>query len=178
MKTKRFIIGSRASKLALAQAQYVMDNLKKLYPAWEFEIKTIKTAGDKILDVALNKIGDKGLFTKELQEALLRQAIDLAVHSMKDLPTELPKGLEIGAVLKREDAHDCLISKENWSLKTIPKGSKVGTSSLRRQAQILAVRPDLKIESLRGNLDTRLRKLGRNKRPCRSNILHAYYSNC
>jgi len=124
----------------MAQARYVRDNLKALYPKLDFEIKNIKTAGDKILDVALSKIGDKGLFTKEIEEALLRQEIDLAVHSMKDLPTELPAGLKIAAVTKREDPRDALVSKQGFTLKNLPRESRAGTSSLRRRARRRSVR--------------------------------------
>lgn len=159
MKNRRFIIGSRASKLALVQANYVRDALETAYPALDFEIKEIKTVGDKILDVALSKIGDKGLFTKEIEEALLKGEIDIAVHSMKDLPIELPNGLEIAAVTKREDPSDVLVSKLGVTLRTLPKGAKVGTSSLRRKAQLLHIRKDLNIADLRGNLDTRIKKL-------------------
>ncbi len=159
MKNKRFIIGSRSSSLAMTQAQCVMDELKKLHPSSDFEIKTIKTTGDTVLDVALAKIGDKGLFTKEIEDALLRREIDFAVHSMKDLPTELPKGLNIAAVTKREDPRDVLVSKQGFTIKTLPKNSRVGTSSLRRRAQLLHLRRDLNVLDLRGNLDTRVRKL-------------------
>lgn len=159
MKTRRLIIGSRSSKLAMAQTQYVMDRMKKFYPAWDFKIKTIKTAGDKIPDVSLSKIGDKGLFTKEIEEALLRREVDIAVHSMKDLPTKLPQDLKIAAVTEREDLRDVLVSKEGFTIKTLPKNSKIGTSSLRRRAQLLHMRKDLDILNLRGNLDTRLKKL-------------------
>ncbi|MDP3790923.1 MAG: hydroxymethylbilane synthase [Candidatus Omnitrophota bacterium] len=160
-ENKRFIIGSRSSKLALTQTRYVMDKLKKFHPSPNFEIKTIKTAGDKIPDVALSKIADKGFFTKEIEEALLRREIDLAVHSMKDLPTELSPHLKIAAVTKREDPRDVLVSREGFTLKTLPQGSRVGTSSLRRSAQLLYIRKDLKIMDLRGNLDTRINKLDR-----------------
>ena len=159
MKNRRLIIGSRSSKLAMAQTQYVMDRMKGFYPAWYFEIKTIKTVGDKIPDVSLSKIGDRGLFTKEIEEALLRREVDIAVHSMKDLPTKLPRGLKIAAVTKREDFRDVLVSKEGFTIKTLPKNSKIGTSSLRRRAQLLYKRQDLDVLNLRGNLDTRLRKL-------------------
>lgn len=153
------IIGSRSSKLALVQANFVRDKLKGFYPTFDFEIKTIKTIGDKILDVALSKIGDKGLFTKEIQEALLKREIDLAVHSMKDLPTALPQGLKIAAVTDRFDSRDVLVSLAGFTIDTLPKGSKVGTSSLRRRAQLLHMRKDLNILDLRGNLDTRVKKL-------------------
>ena len=159
MKTRRLVIGSRRSKLAMVQAQYVRDTLKKFYPALDIEIETIKTKGDKITDVALSKIGDKGLFTKEIEDALLSKSIDLAVHSMKDLPTELPNGLGIAAVTKREDPRDVLVSKQGFDIKALPKYSKVGTSSLRRRVQLLHLRSDLNILDLRGNVDTRLAKL-------------------
>ncbi len=161
MQNRPRIIGSRSSKLALAQAQLIKDKLKAFYPTLDLEIKTIKTMGDKILDVALHKIGDKGLFTKEIEEALLKGEIDLAVHSMKDLPTELPRGLKIAAVTERENPCDALVSKQGFTLKTLPKGSKVGTSSLRRRAQLLHMRDDLNVLDLRGNLDTRIKKLER-----------------
>lgn len=157
---KRLVIGSRGSKLALTQTGLVKGVLENNFPRLAVEVKIIKTTGDKILDTPLSKIGDKGLFTKELEEALLRGEIDLAVHSMKDLPTEIPRGLMIGAVTKREDACDVLVSATGYTVKTLPRGAKIGTSSLRRRAQILSLRPDLVTEDLRGNLDTRLKKLG------------------
>lgn len=157
---KRLVIGSRGSKLALTQTGLVKGVLENNFPRLAVEVKIIKTTGDKILDTPLAKIGDKGLFTKELEEALLRSEIDLAVHSMKDLPTEIPRGLMIGAVTKREDACDVLVSAKGYTVKTLPRGAKIGTSSLRRRAQILSLRPDLVTEDLRGNLDTRLKKLG------------------
>ncbi len=159
MQNKRLIIGSRSSKLAMAQTHLIVNKLKDCYPDLEVQIKTIKTKGDKILDVALSKIGDKGLFTKELEEALLRKEIDLAVHSMKDLPTELPEGLKISAVTERENPCDVLVSSEGFTIEALPKGSKVGTSSLRRRAQLLHIRADLNTVDLRGNLDTRVKKL-------------------
>jgi len=159
MESRPLIIGSRSSKLALAQAQFVKDKLKAFYPGLHLEIKTIKTTGDKILDTALTKIGDKGLFTKEIEEALLKGEIDLAVHSMKDLPTELPQELRIAAVTERKNPCDVLISKQGFTIKTLPGDSKVGTSSLRRRAQLLHIRPDLEVLDLRGNLDTRVKKL-------------------
>lgn len=161
MDTKRLIIGSRSSKLALVQASFVRDKLKGFYPAFDFEIKTIKTIGDKILDAALSKIGDKGLFTKEIEEALLKREIDLAVHSMKDLPIELPEGLKIAVVTSRIDPSDVLVSLAGYAIDTLPKGARVGTSSLRRRAQLLRMRQDLNILDLRGNLDTRIKKLER-----------------
>ena len=158
-------IGTRSSKLALWQANHVKDELKKLFPDLEINLKEIKTKGDYITDVALSEVGGKGLFTKEIEDALLANEIDLAVHSLKDLPTKLPDGLKIGAVLKRESAHDVLIS-----CKGIPRNSpigflnllpnsRIGTSSLRRIAQLKSIRPDLEYADLRGNLDTRIRKL-------------------
>lgn len=159
MGNRPCIIGSRSSRLALAQAQLIRDKLKAFYPALDPEIKTIKTTGDKILDVALSKIGDKGLFTKEIEEALSRGEIDIAVHSMKDLPTQLPQDLKIAAVTEREDPCDVLVSKQGFTLKTLPKGARVGTSSLRRRSQLLHMRDDLDLLDLRGNLDTRIKKL-------------------
>ncbi len=161
MKTDRLVIGSRASPLAMVQAVYVQDALMRSNPGLDVEIKKIKTSGDKILDVPLSRIGGKGLFTKEIEEALLGGRIDLAVHSMKDLPTELPKGLTIGAVTKREDPRDVLVSDRAHTLRSLPRGSRVGTSSLRRRSQLLRVRKDLEIVDLRGNLDTRVLKLRR-----------------
>jgi len=156
---KEIIIGSRGSQLALAQTAEVTAQLKKLYPSINITIKIIKTKGDKIDDVPLAKIGSKGLFIKELEEALIKKEIDLAVHSMKDVPTELPSGLIIGAITRRLDARDVFISKENKQLDELPQGAIIGTSSLRRKIQILDYRQDVKIMDLRGNLDTRLKKL-------------------
>ncbi len=152
-------IGTRGSLLALAQTGFVAKSIQKEFPKLEVQVQIIKTTGDKIMDAPLSRIGSKGLFTKELEDALSCRAIDLAVHSLKDLPSDLPEGLTIGAILKRADSRDCLVSVQRWNLKTLPRGAKVGTSSLRRQAQLLALRPDLKVENLRGNLDTRVRKL-------------------
>jgi hydroxymethylbilane synthase len=148
------VIGSRGSKLALWQAEWVKARLEER--SIQARIEIIKTTGDKITDVPLAKVGTKGLFTKELEEALLAGDIDIAVHSLKDMPTELPAGCDLLAVPVREDARDAMIGKP---LGELSRGAKVGTSSLRRTAQLLAVRPDLQVESLRGNLDTRLRKL-------------------
>jgi hydroxymethylbilane synthase len=131
----------------------------ELYPDLSIELERIVTKGDKVLDVTLSKVGGKGLFVKEIEQALLDGQIDLAVHSLKDMPAELPKGLVIGCVPEREDARDCLLSRDGLTLEELPTGSIVGTSSLRRQAQILAVRPDLVVQSIRGNLDTRIAKL-------------------
>jgi len=159
MRIRPLVIGSRKSKLALVQAELVKAELEAVYPGRGFEIKAIKTIGDKILDVPLSNIGDKGLFTKEIEEALLKNEIDAAVHSMKDLPCELPKGLKIAAVSKREDPSDVLVSKQRYTIKTLPIGAKIGTSSLRRRAQVLHIREGLSCLDLRGNLDTRLKKL-------------------
>ncbi len=151
-------IGTRGSKLALWQANWVQSQLQKHYPETSIQIVIIKTKGDKILDVPLAKVGGKGLFVKEIEEALLDGRIDIAVHSMKDMPADLPDGLTIGAIPKRENSQDVLVSSVG-SLADIPKGARIGTSSLRRAAQLLWARPDIQIEPLRGNLDTRLRKL-------------------
>ncbi len=152
-------IGTRGSKLALAQTDWVIARLWARYPDLEIEKVIIKTKGDKILDVPLAKIGGKGLFVKEIEEALLREEIDLAVHSMKDVPSEIPPGLEIAAIPEREDPRDVFIGREVQRLADLPAGARVGTSSLRRRAQLKHLRPDLEILPLRGNVDTRLRKL-------------------
>lgn len=148
------VIGSRGSALALWQAEWTRSRLERLGVSCRIEI--IKTTGDKISDVPLAKVGTKGLFTKEIEEALLEGRVDLAVHSLKDLPTALPAGLGLAAIPEREDARDALIGRR---LADLEPGARVGTSSLRRVAQLRAVRPDLAIEPIRGNLDTRLRKL-------------------
>lgn len=191
MRTKRLTIGTRGSKLAIWQAEYVKRQLQKFSPLLTIEILKIKTTGDKILDVPLAQVGGKGLFVKEIEEALLRREADIAVHSMKDVPTEFPEGLHIAAVCEREDPRDALIisdklkgKSENVTMSNedvysdstrfsqggqgkiprslfflLPKHSTIGTSSLRRSCQLLSLRPDLKIGQLRGNLDTRLRKM-------------------
>jgi hydroxymethylbilane synthase len=153
----RLRIGSRGSQLALWQAHHIRALLRER--GHEVEIETIKTTGDKITDVALAKVGTKGMFTKEIEDALAEGRVDLAVHSLKDLPTELPPGFEIAAITKREDARDALCSRKYASIDQLPQGAQVGTSSLRRQAQLKALRRDLEIYPLRGNVDTRLRKL-------------------
>ncbi len=153
------VVGTRGSRLAVWQAEWVQARLKELAPGLTVTLQRIKTSGDMILDVPLAAIGGKGLFVKEIEEALLQGVIDLAVHSMKDVPTVLPDGLDILCVPAREDPRDVLVSRDSSSLDQLPKGSRVGTSSLRRQAQLLHYRLDLRIELLRGNLDTRLRKL-------------------
>jgi hydroxymethylbilane synthase len=154
---KALRIGSRGSQLALWQANHVAGLLRSA--GFETEIEIIKTTGDKITDVTLAKVGTKGMFTKEIEEGLERRQVDLAVHSLKDLPTDLPAGFKIGAVLKREDARDVFISLRYPRLRDLPRGARVGTSSLRREAQLRALRNDLLVEPLRGNVDTRLRKL-------------------
>lgn len=156
---KKLIIGTRGSKLALWQAEYIAARLREQHPGLEVELRHIITTGDKILDVPLAKVGGKGLFTKELEVAMLAQEIDLAVHSLKDMPTELPEGLTLAAITERLDPGDALISPRYGTLAALPQGATVGTSSLRRKAQLLRQRPDLNIVDLRGNLDTRLRKL-------------------
>lgn len=150
-------IGSRGSQLALWQANHISALLRER--GHEVEIEIIKTTGDKITDVALAKVGTKGMFTKEIEEALAEGRVDLAVHSLKDLPTELPAGFEIAAITTREHPNDAFLSLRYNSVEELPQGARVGTSSLRRQAQLKVVRPDLDIHPLRGNVDTRMRKL-------------------
>lgn len=157
-KNNKYILGTRGSKLALWQSNHVAATLKEKAGV-DIELKIIKTQGDKILDAPLSKIGDKGLFVKEIETALLECEADLAVHSCKDVPTQIPAGLVLGAFLKRVDSRDVLIARDNKSLDELPAGSVVGTSSLRRIAQVLNRRPDLRIKDVRGNLDTRLRKM-------------------
>lgn len=161
MRTIR--VGSRQSALAITQTGQTIDLLKAICAEaglpYTFEVKPIVTRGDRILDVTLSKVGGKGLFVKEIEQALLDEEIDFAVHSMKDMPFDLPEGLVIGAVPKREDPRDVLISLKGYDLAGLPANAKVGTSSLRRAAQLKARRPDLQIESVRGNIDTRLKKL-------------------
>jgi hydroxymethylbilane synthase len=158
-------IGTRGSPLALRQAALVRDRLAAAHPELAepgaILIEAIRTTGDKVQDRALSEIGGKGLFTKEIEEALLDRRIDLAVHSMKDMATHLPPGLAIGAMLAREDPRDALIAREGSSIATLPKAARVGSASLRRRAQLLAQRPDLVVTILRGNVGTRLEKLGR-----------------
>jgi hydroxymethylbilane synthase len=153
------VLGTRGSKLAVHQSEWVQARIRELAPHVTVTLRRIQTSGDKILDVPLAKIGGKGLFVKEIEEALLSGEIDLAVHSMKDVPTELPPGLDLLCIPFREDPRDALISRDGVRFKELPRGAKVGTSSLRRQAQLLQARPDLSIGMLRGNLDTRLKKL-------------------
>jgi len=155
---KRLVIGTRGSALARWQAEHVARQLRLADPALEVELHTIKTKGDRIQDVPLAKVGGKGLFVKEIEEALLAGDVDLAVHSIKDLPTDLVQGLALAAITEREDPRDALVSREGL-LSELPRGAVLGTSSLRRRCQALALRPDLEVRDLRGNVDTRLRKL-------------------
>lgn len=159
MIRKKITIGTRGSKLALWQANYIADCIRTQYPDVDVSLLHIVTTGDKILDVPLAKIGGKGLFTKELETAMLNGEIDLAVHSLKDMPTQLPEGLLLAAITERADAGDAFISPKYGTVENLPQGAKLGTSSLRRKAQLLKYRPDLTICDLRGNLDTRLKKL-------------------
>lgn len=169
---KKIVIGTRGSKLALWQSEWVKSELQKMNPGLEIELNRIKTTGDKILDVPLSQVGGKGLFVKEIEEALLSGGADIAVHSIKDVPTDFPRGLHLAVICKREDPRDAFISgilkSEDGGNKpafkipgfnNLPRGATLGTSSLRRSCQLLNARPDLKIVQLRGNLDTRLRKL-------------------
>ncbi len=156
---KPVVIGTRGSDLALWQANFVKAQLEAAFPDLTFRLKTIATTGDRVVDVALSKIGDKGLFTRQIENELLEETIDLAVHSLKDLQTQQPAGLRLGAVCKRERPHDALILRGGFrSLSELPQGARVATGSLRRRSQLLAHRPDLKVEEMRGNVPTRLRK--------------------
>ena len=156
---KKVIIATRGSKLALWQAEHVRERLEARHAGLEVELLVLKTKGDIILDVPLAKVGGKGLFVKEIEDALLTGAADIAVHSMKDVPMVLPEGLILGAVPEREVCNDLFLSERHASLADLPSGAVLGTSSLRRQAQVLAMRPDLKVAMLRGNVETRLRKM-------------------
>lgn len=158
MREQKLILGSRGSELALWQTNHVKATLENHFPELKLEIKIIKTTGDKMLDVALSKIGDKGLFTKQIENALLSGEIDLAVHSLKDLQTVQPEKLCIGAVSKRERANDAFISKKYASIGDLPENAKVATGSLRRKSQLLHYRPNLQIFEIRGNVPTRLKK--------------------
>jgi hydroxymethylbilane synthase len=185
MREKTVRVATRGSLLALTQTNWVVDRLRAAHPGVSFAVETYRTTGDKVLDVALNKVGGKGLFTKELEDALLEGKADLAVHSLKDLPTELPEGLVIGAIPEREDPRDAVVTRtgarpagapggagtagaaggaasakpQGGALDSLPAGARVGTSSVRRVAQLRALRPDLTFAAIRGNVDTRLRKL-------------------
>jgi hydroxymethylbilane synthase len=156
----KIIVGTRGSKLALSQTNWVINEIKKHNPQVEFEIKIIKTKGDIIQNVSLDKIGDKGLFVKEIEDRLINKEIDMAVHSMKDMPSSLPEELKFSYTPKREDARDVLVLKEGYkSLDELPIGAKIGTGSKRRKYQLLKYRSDLNIVSIRGNVDTRIKKI-------------------
>ncbi len=159
MERNEIVIGSRGSELALVQSNLVINELKKHYPNIDFKIKIIKTKGDKILDKTLDKIGGKGLFVKEIENALLEDEIDIAVHSMKDVPSEFPEGLEISAITKRKDVRDILVSKDGKNFEDLKVGAKLGTSSLRRGAQLKGLRNDIEIVPVRGNVQTRINKI-------------------
>ncbi len=158
MTSNTIKIGTRGSELALWQAHYVRDTLQAKFPGLEVVIVVTKTKGDKILDSPLAKIGDKGLFTKEIENLLLDGAVDLAVHSLKDIPTSVPRGLHIAAVTHREEARDVLIARSARTIDDLPEGAVIATSSLRRKSQLLHYRPDLNIVDIRGNLNTRMKK--------------------
>jgi hydroxymethylbilane synthase len=158
MRTK-WIVGTRGSRLALKQTELTIAALKNVYPDFDFPIKIIKTTGDTVWNTPLNLIGGKGIFVKEIEEALLKNEIDIAVHSMKDLPTELGKTLVIGAILKREDPRDVFISLTYENIRSIENRAKIGTSSIRRKSQILCFNHNIEVVNLRGNVDTRIRKL-------------------
>lgn len=159
MSTNRLRIATRKSPLALWQAEHVQARLLALHPGLQVELVTMSTKGDRILDSPLSKIGGKGLFVKELEQGMLEGSADIAVHSMKDVPAEFPDGLALGAILEREDPQDAFVSGQFGSVAELPQGARVGTSSLRRQCQLRARRPDLNILDLRGNVGTRLAKL-------------------
>jgi hydroxymethylbilane synthase len=162
MSLQHLRIGTRASQLALWQANWVKAELEKRYPGMAVTLVKIKTIGDKILDVPLAQVGGKGLFVKEIEEAMLRGEIDIAVHSMKDVPTEFPEGLGLVCITEREDPRDAVISR-GVKFADLPHGARIGTSALRRQAQLLKVRPDLEMVIIRGNVETRIRKLDEEK---------------
>ncbi|SIT83415.1 hydroxymethylbilane synthase [Edaphobacillus lindanitolerans] len=156
---RKIVVGSRRSKLALTQTNWFIEQLKEAGAPFEFEVKEIVTKGDQIVDVMLSKVGGKGLFVKEIEQALIDKEIDFAVHSMKDMPAELQEGLTVGCVPEREDARDAFISNGNVRFEDLPAGAVVGTSSLRRSSQLLLMRPDIEIKWIRGNIDTRLKKM-------------------
>lgn len=156
----KVVVGSRGSNLALTQTNWVISQLKKYHTDVEFEVKIIKTKGDLIQNVALDKIGDKGLFVKEIEQQLIDGHIDIAVHSMKDMPSSLPEGLKFAGIPKREDVRDVLVLKEGYkSLEDLPKGATIGSGSKRRKYQLLKHRSDLNIVPIRGNIETRMRKI-------------------
>tara|TARA_B110001469_G_scaffold127387_1_gene148072 strand:- start:1701 stop:2633 length:933 start_codon:yes stop_codon:yes gene_type:complete len=155
----KLVIGTRGSKLALYQANLVKSKLETAYPTLEVVINIIKTKGDKILDIALSKIGDKGFFTKEIQDALYKKEVDIAVHSLKDLPTELPKGTQLGAILERTNHRDVLVSINGKKLTDFTSDDKIATSSLRRKSQLIQINKEVQVVEIRGNVDTRIRKM-------------------
>ncbi|KAK5580986.1 hypothetical protein RB653_001013 [Dictyostelium firmibasis] len=164
VKRDKVVIGSRKSQLAMLQTEWVRDRIQELNPGITVEIKTMDTTGDKVLDVSLSKIGDKGLFTKELEDMMLNGTIDLAVHSLKDIPTKLPEGLKLGAITKRYSTSDAFIANakkhgKDCKLADLPKGAMIGSSSLRRVAQLKKSYPHLQFKDIRGNLNTRFKKL-------------------
>ena len=156
---RKLVVGSRRSKLALTQSQQFIDKLKQVRPELDIEIKEIVTKGDRIVDKQLSKVGGKGLFVKEIQNELFEKQIDMAIHSLKDVPSVIPEGLTLGCIPDREVPFDAYISKNHTPLRELPEGSIIGTSSLRRGAQILSKYPHLEIKWIRGNIDTRLQKL-------------------
>ncbi|MDR1614948.1 MAG: hydroxymethylbilane synthase [Campylobacteraceae bacterium] len=156
---KELIIATRGSKLALWQSRYIKSKLEEAYPALSVKLNIMKTKGDKILDTPLAKIGGKGLFTKELEDAILKGKAHIAVHSLKDVPVVFPKGLKLGVITKREDVRDAMLSQKYENIASLPKNAVVGTTSLRRRMQLLHERPDLIIKNLRGNINTRIEKL-------------------
>ena len=156
---RKIVVGTRKSNLAVTQTNWVINELKKSGVQNEFEVRKISTKGDQILDVTLSKVGGKGLFVKEIEQAMYNKEIDFAVHSMKDMPAVMPEGLIISTIPEREDHRDAFISKSGKTLEQLPAGSVIGTSSLRRSSQLLAARPDITIKWIRGNIETRLRKM-------------------
>ena len=162
MPAETMVLGTRGSELALWQSKFIQSKLSTLFPSITIKLRIIKTLGDKILDSPLSKIGDKGLFTKEIEKALLDGTIDIAVHSLKDIPTQVPDGLMIGAITEREDVRDVFIAhpdKPHIKISSLPSGAKVATGSLRRKCQLMHHRPDLEIIDIRGNLNTRMKRL-------------------
>lgn len=156
---RKFIVGSRRSGLAMTQSRQFIDSLKSHYPEMDIEIKEIVTKGDRIVDVQLSKVGGKGLFVKEIEQALADKEIDMAIHSLKDVPSSMPEGFTIACVPEREDMRDAFLSNNKVHFKDLPAGSVVGTSSLRRGAQLLAMRDDIEVKWVRGNIDTRIKKM-------------------
>ena len=156
---KKIVIGTRGSKLAIYQANFVKSKLEIAYPTLEVVINIIKTKGDKILDIALSKIEDKGFFTKEIQDALYNKEVDIAVHSLKDLPTELPEGTQLGAILERANHRDVLVSTDGKKLVDFTSKDKIATSSLRRKSQLIQINKNVQVVEIRGNIDTRIRKM-------------------